>query len=302
MKVIAPIAITEAILADSNVGEGDNPAWDAGTTYAAGARVNVLSTHKVYESAQGANQGHDPTTDDSTWWIEVGATNRWKSFDQRLGDQVQNAGTISYSLTAPSLVTGIAFFNMAAAQVRVQVTDAASNETFDVTRSLVDATEIVDWFSFFTTDIDGFVTEALFTGLAAYPGYTIDITIGSGAGIARAGQIVLGKVVQLGDTLEGTTIGLTSFSTKQVDEFGSCTIVPRAKSDPVNFDFAMPASGAGRVKRVLNSLRDTPAVYYADESLIADLGAMTYGLFKDYEIPLRKAGVSIVQLEIEGLT
>ena len=302
MKVIAPIAITEAILAASNVSEADNPEWNAGTTYAQGDRVNDLATHTVFESVQGSNLNHSPVGDDGTWWIEVSATNRWKAFDQRLGDQVENAGAITYTLTAPSLVTGVAFFNMGAAAVRVQVIDSGAAETYDQTMSLVDDSEITDWFSFFTTEIDGFVTEALFTGLAAYPGYSIEITIGDSAGTARAGQVVLGKVVTLGDTLEGTTIGLTSYSTKEVDEFGSWTIVPRAKSDPVNFDFAMPASGAGRVKRILNGLRDTPAVYFADESLVADLGAMTYGLFQDYEIPLKRAGVSIVQLEIEGLT
>lgn len=302
MKVIAPIAVTEAILVGSNVGEDDNPAWAAGTTYAQGVRVNLLATHKTYESVQGSNLGNDPASDDGTWWIEVSATNRWKAFDQKIADQVSNAGSITYSLAAPSLITGIAFFNISAAEVRIRISDTGEVETYDKTVSLVDDSEITDWFSFFTTDIDSFVTEALFVDFAAYPGYRIDITIGDGTGTAQVGQIAIGKTATLGTALEGTTIGLTSFSTKEVDDFGSWTIVPRAKSDPVNFDFAMPASGAGRVKRILNSLRDTPAVYFAGENLISTHGAMTYGLFQDYEIPLRKVGVSIVQLEIEGLT
>ncbi|MGR3574007.1 MAG: hypothetical protein ACU0CF_04630 [Sagittula sp.] len=305
MKLIQPITVTNSVLASSNVTEDDYPEWSAGTTYASGDFVIVTgTTHKVYQSAIGSNLGNNPVTDDGANWVEISATNRWKAFDQRLADRVQNSGSITYSLTAPSLVTGIAFFNAAAPSVRVQVTgtDSPGNEVFDEKQSLVDDTEIVDWFTFFTTDISGFVTEVLFTGMAAYPGYTIDITIGDGSGTAYVGQIVMGKALTLGETLEGTTIGLTSFSTKEVDSFGSWTIVPRAKSDPVNYDFAMPASAAGRVKRILNSLRDTPAVYFADESLVSSLGAMTYGFFQDYEIPLRKNGVSIVQLEIEGLT
>ncbi|WP_353474781.1 hypothetical protein PVT71_14525 [Salipiger sp. H15] len=302
MKIIAPIAITDAILVASNIAEDDHAEWDSGTAYGAGDSVIVLATHKVYESVQAANSAHDPTTDDGTWWFEVSATNLWKAFDRRLADQVENSGTITYRLDAGELVTGIAFFNLDAASVRIQVTSNAAVETYDKTVELVDDSDIVDWFSFFTTALDNYVQEALFVDLAAYPEYTIDITIGDGTGTAKVGQIVIGKVLKLGDALEGTTIGLTSYSTKEVDDFGSWTIVPRAKSDPVNFDFAMPASGAGRVKRILNSLRDTPAVYFAGESLVSTHGAMTYGFFQDYEIPLKKAGVSIVQLEIEGLT
>ncbi|MCA0920220.1 hypothetical protein [Pseudooceanicola nanhaiensis] len=302
MKLIIPMAMTDATLAASNVTEDDADEWDAGTTYATAEQVIVLATHKVYESAAGSNLGYDPTTDDGTWWFEVGATNRWKAFDQKLADPVTKAGTVTYRVTVDSLVTGIAFFGLEASEIRVQVTDTGATETYDTTLSLVDDSEIVDWFSFFTTELDSYQTQALFVDLAAYVGYAIDLTIGDGIGTVEVGQIVLGRVVTLGTTLEDTTVGLTSFSTKEQDTFGNWTIVPRAKSDPVNYRFSMPATGAARTQRWLNSRRDAPTVYFASEDIIKNYGVMTYGLFQDYEIPLRKAGVSIVNLEIEGLT
>ncbi|MHC9235019.1 hypothetical protein ACX9MO_05180 [Pseudooceanicola sp. 502str34] len=109
MRIISPITVTESLLTDTNLTEDDHDEWDVSTTYSAEDRVIVLSTHKVYESVSGSNLGYDPTTDDGTWWIEVSATNKWKAFDLRLSDQAENAGTITYEITAASLITGIAF-------------------------------------------------------------------------------------------------------------------------------------------------------------------------------------------------
>lgn len=56
------------------------PDWAAGTTYAAGAEV--LGSDEVYYVSQAwANVGHDPTTDDGTWWAEVVTTEFVKDID-----------------------------------------------------------------------------------------------------------------------------------------------------------------------------------------------------------------------------
>jgi hypothetical protein len=304
MKIINPIAVADANLLASNVPENDEAEWDVSTTYAASDRVMVTTdTHRIYESVQGGNLGNDPISDDGTWWIEVSATNRWKAFDGVIADQVSNSGTITYSMSLGDVVTGVVFFGLNAASVQVEVydDDSPANLVYDEEINLVDDSDIVDWFTFFTTTLERYETEALFANVPAYPGYQIDITVGDGTGTAEVGEICFGRIVTLGMTLEGTNIGLRSFSTKTQDDFGNWTIVSRAKSDPIDFTFAMNASDAGRVKRELNRLRDTPAVYFADEEL-THLGAVTYGLFQDYEIPLVGTGKSIVNLEIEGLT
>lgn len=44
--------------------------WDSGSTYSSGVKV-YGSNGQSYVSAQGSNTGHDPTTDDGTWWTVV---------------------------------------------------------------------------------------------------------------------------------------------------------------------------------------------------------------------------------------
>lgn len=303
MKLIAPITVTDSILTASNVAENDYAEWAVGTTYADGARVIVIgTTHKVYESVQSGNVGNDPTTDDGTWWIEVSATNRWKAFDRKISDQVSKAGTITYSITPGSLVSGIAFFNVEASQIQVEIFEAVSpnDEIYNVTQSLVDASVIVDYFTYFTEDLTDFDTEALFIGIPGYAGNQIDITIGDGTGTAKVGQIVLGKVETLGFTTDGTSIGIEDFSTKDRDTFGNAIINERAFVDETNFNFSLNTSDARRVKRILSRLRATPAVYFADEDLIR-YGTTVYGFFQDFSIPLSTGSLSFANLEIEGL-
>jgi len=296
MKVIAPITMTDALLVHSNVAESDAPAWDGVTSYDLGAQVMSLASHRVFQAVTGAEAGNDPEVGDLTKWIPVSATNRWKAFDLTIQDQVENPGTITYTITPDSLVTGIAFLGLEAAEVRVQIVAAG----YDKTISLVDDTEVVDWFSFFTWDAEQFDTEALFTGLPGYSGNEIVITIGDGTGTARVGQIVLGKVVELGVTLDGAAIGITDFSIKEQDDFGNLSLVERGFAAETSFPFKLPTADALRVKRVLTKLRATPSVYFAGEH-ITHYGATVFGFYEDFEIPLSSGGTSFATLTIKGL-
>jgi len=85
MKVIEPITITNTILSSSNVAENDYTAWSSGTSYSIGDKVMVVgTTHKNYESKTNSNLGNDPTTDDGTNWIDLGATIAGKHLTRRL--------------------------------------------------------------------------------------------------------------------------------------------------------------------------------------------------------------------------
>lgn len=60
LTVVAPLAVTPAMLVSTNVPETDYPEWAAGTTYAKGQRVILAAQHKVYESAADGNTGTTP--------------------------------------------------------------------------------------------------------------------------------------------------------------------------------------------------------------------------------------------------
>lgn len=296
MKVIVPIAMTDAQLVSSNVTEDDHAEWAAGTTYASGARVIVIAAvHRIYESVQGANTGNDPVTDDGTWWVEISATNRWKVFDAKIADQTHRSGGVEYVIEPATLARAVALFSVEGSEIRVQVRDLSAALIYDETRPMVDDSDIIDWLTFFTTE-PAFQTEAVFDDVPAYAGHEVTIT-----GPVKVGEIVLGDAVRLGSTLVGSSVGLQDFSLKERDEFGNAIITERAFADEVDFVFSLPVRDVRRIKRVLTALRARPAVYFAGADLI-DFGATTYGFYRDFEIPLESAGVARARLEIEGLT
>lgn len=98
MDFIKPIKITDNELISSTIPETDYVEWASGTTYSAGTRVIVTAQgiHKVYESLVGSNLGNYPPTDITSKWLEIGATNRWKAFDGKLGSHT--AGTLAPDL------------------------------------------------------------------------------------------------------------------------------------------------------------------------------------------------------------
>jgi hypothetical protein len=296
MRVIEPMTITDAVLTVSNVPETDHAAWDVATAYTTGQRVILTSTHRVYE-AIAASTGQNPATDDGTYWLEVGATNRWKAFDGRISDQTSRAGGVTYTLAPGEIVDGMALFGLDAASVRLVVKDPTTATVFDRTLPLVDRTEAVDWFSWLYDPV-AFDTEALFTGFPGFVGNTLEITVAS-SGTTKVGQIVTGRITALGTTVSGTSIGFTDYSRKERDSFGRPLIVQRDIADRTEFQFSFPPDDARRVKRVVSRLRATAAVYFAGE-VSTGFGTTVFGFNSGIDIPL-EAGACFATMEVEGL-
>ena len=108
MKLIRPTALTDAMLSSSTAPENDYAAWGSGTAYAVGARVILTSTHRRYE-ALAASTGVNPASD-PTKWLDIGPTNRWAMFDQRVGTATTRAGSLQVVL-APGATDGVALID-----------------------------------------------------------------------------------------------------------------------------------------------------------------------------------------------
>lgn len=296
MRIIEPIAITDAMLLASNVPETDAPAWDAGASYAVNDRV--IRTHAIYQ-AVAANTGQDPLTDaTSTYWVRLGATNCWRAFDRLISDPVIQSGSITYTLQPDRLSDAIAFFGLNASSIRIEVTDPADGIIYDQTVELIDNGAVFDWWSYFFEPI-AYADQEIVTGVPIYTGVEVEIIVTSG-GTTQVGQIVIGRSQVLGETLVDTEIGIEDFSVKDRDDFGNFTIVERAYSDTTRFRFSFPSGDARRIRKILARVRAIPAVYYAGDET-GHLGTTVYGFFQDFSIPLT-ANVSFGSLEVEGLT
>jgi hypothetical protein len=268
----------------------------------AGSSTGTVNVHAEYESQVNSNSGNNPVSDAfeaTPKWVKIGATNKWRAFDDTISYPASSAGDITFEFTLPSLCTGVAFFGLLATQVTVTVRDAGNAIVYTQTRDAVNTDEITDWFEYFAWQGSP-ATEMIFTGLPGYAGHKIQVTI-SGTD-TQVGEIVVGRVVQLGTSMAGTEPGFESFSRKDRDEFGNVILVSRAYADYVTFRFAVALSDARRVKRIIAGLESTPAVWFAGPDVL-DRGATVYGFpTRGLRLPLEAAGVHFASLEIEGLT
>lgn len=302
MQAIEPLTITDSVLTSSTVPENDYAQWSSVTTYSLGNRVIRRSVHKAYESATNNNTANDPATDDGTNWIELGATNRWKAFDQKLSDPVQQANSISYTFTTTAtLVNSIAFFELAADTVQITVTPfGAGTPVYDKTFLLQDTTSIVDWYTYFFESAEDKEKELLVTDLPSYSSATIVITIVDTGQTVEVGQIVLGNLVSLGRTGYGTTVGIEDYSRKERDAFGNAIIIERAFAQKADYEVEITTQDTRRVQRFLSNYRATPVVWIGNQD--TSYGLIVYGFYTQFSINLATPSISYTTLEVEGLT
>jgi len=302
MQLIKPVTVTNSILTASNVAEADYAAWSSSSTYADGDKVIVVgTTHKVYESLVNGNNNNNPVTDDGNKWLTLGATNRWKAFDQKISDPVTNANSIQYTLTDPnSNVTSIALFNLKGISANVTVTDSVDGQVYNTTVSLTDNRNIIDWFTYFFEE-QVQKEEAQFLDLPPYLGSSVVVTVTQTTGLtAQLGQLVLGFLSGLGTTTYGTAISIEDFSRKETDAFGNFIIVQRNFAQLADYDVQFETQNARKIQKTLAGFRATPIVYIG--SADTSYGTTVYGFYRRFDLTLEGPSLSFGAIEVEGLT
>lgn len=299
MKLIRPVTITDSVLVASNVLENDYAEWLVGTTYSIGNEVIVLSNHRIYESLTDTNVGNNPTTDDGTNWLNTGATNRWKAFDNTISDQTTNTTSITYELDPSSLVNAIAMFNLDATDVDITVTDPVEGVVYNENVSLLDNSAVENWWGYFFEPI---VRKSEFVkfDLPNYASATVDLSINTNTGdTAKVGQIVIGNQKTLGLTTYGTTISIQDYSTKDTDTFGNVIITERRFAQLVDYDVKLATSTVRDVQKTLANFRATPIVYSGTED--GTYGDLVYGYYRNFGINISTPSFSDATIEVEGL-
>lgn len=303
MKLINPAPIKGAALTSSNVLE-TVPAWSvARTDYAKGERV--LDANHVWEwlSDAKSNTAVKPSADTSSppKWFDTGASNRWKMFDKKagntwmIGTATTNAETIDVTVTPGQVVNSIALFGLDASSVQV-IMKVGDRELLNNTITQ-DRKGVNSWYEYYFTPIDRAETMVL-TGLPAYGTATFRIVVKNPGATARVGLLTMGRLVEVGESVYGTSISIQSYSTTTVDQFGNETIISRGSRRIVDYDVRVPTEELSRVTRLLDQLRDTVCVYIGTEDLEASI---TVGRFENLRINISNPSYCEATAEVRSL-
>lgn len=296
MKIIAPVEITPDKLLSSSVPEDDYAEWNSATSYSIGSRVMIVAQHRCYESLTiNANTPPASSPDD---WLDLGATNRWRMFDDKVGTPTRALGEIIVEIKA-GLVSSVALFNAFAETVRIEVIDDVEGVLHDETFVLQDFSDIVDYWEYCFLPVKH--SPALIdTGFAAYTSSKIRVTLTTGEGTyAACGALVVGLLHTFSDSvLSGASLGIQSFSRKDRDEFGNWVVVRRATSKRVRMRARVQKSDVDSLYKLLESLDSIPAVYDGGGGYA---GTLIYGFYRDFDIVIDGPFYSEVSIDIEGL-
>ena len=296
MIIIQPVPITAAMVTASNVPETDAPAWTAGT-YTLGTKR--IYDHRVYEVIVASTTDRPDIGSVATppTWLDLGATNRFKMFDQIISTQTINTAQIDVDITPAAVVNAAAFFGLLGSSITLTMTDPIDGVVYTETRDLQDNTLIIDWYPYFFEEI-AYLPDIVFLNLPAYGSATLTAFIDGGAGDAKVGEVVIGKQRNLGVTNFGTSVSIQDYSVKSTDDFGNTIIVQRAYSKRADYDVTVNTSSVAAVQKALADIRTTPTVFVGDQNRPE---TVVYGFYKQFNIVLSTPSISDCSIEVEGL-
>lgn len=302
MIVVIPEPVTGSNLISSNIPEPDTgeSAWTAGT-YALGTKKINTTTHRIYQVVADPSTADDPLvgiTKTPPTWVDIGPTNRWAMFDEVVGTQSTETGSIVVEETFLDVVNAIAGINIEGAEsVNVQVRTAGDDLVYDTDVPMVNNSYVVDWYRYYFAPIIR-RSEFLLTDLPAYLNAKIKTTI-SGLADVSIGALVAGRQVDLGVALYGSSWQAIDFSRKERDEFGNFTIVRRRTADLFDYDVSVNKPLFPYVKDILKSLSTTPCVWIGSPG--QDDGTTVYGYYKNVQINISSPSILKCTIQVEGL-
>lgn len=296
MRIIKSIATTDAILTSSNITEDEHPTWVSAGSYTALAKV--IHQHKIYEAILTHTGSTTPPNLDATKWSPISYTNKYKMFDNVISNMSSRVGGIQFSLTPSQAIDSIAFLNVNAATVRVVMTDPVLGVVYDKTQILSSIEGVTDYYSYFFAPVGTNKISALFLDLPSHPTATTTAYIDSGTAIVEVGEVVYGTQTVIGRTTYGTSIGIKSYSRKEIDEFGNITVVKRKNSKFAEYELDIDNYKLAEVQRFFADIDSVPSVFIGNPDMEE---LVVFGFYNDFKATISFPTVSKCSLRVEGL-
>ena len=286
MRVIYPITVTPAVLVSSSIpDETTYPAFAAGTTYTTGDRV-ILDGQAVYECLSVGVVGTLPLSDAE--WVIVRPTNRWAMFDQLPSTSHQQSAALTITLAVPA-VGDVMLLGVVAASVTVTLPD--------VTRTVTLASGAEQ--SVYSTGLGpagGNLTITIQPRLA-------EISVGVSSLSLSVAEILVGTVIDLGETQLGAGVGISDYSTRTIDEYGNASFVRRGYSGFLQAQFILDRDDADLVLDTITALRAVPCVWIGSLHYQC---AVIYGYYREASMEIREnhaaCTMRIESLAVDTLT
>lgn len=299
-SLLPPFNILDANISYTNISETDYPVYAAGT-FALGQRCLLIATnqHYVYESLVAGNTvAPDITQKQTTNWLRVSSTNKFKLFDQSITSQTQNVGLIEYTLTGIGRFNTLYFGNLSAASVEITITDVSSTVIYNQVFSLVSTISASSWWNYFY-ETRNRARELFVDGLPLNANSTVNIKIRNTGDIAKCGILLIGVNQFYGSSQYGAKFGIDDYSVKDKNIYGDISITERAYNKHINLTVWVEKS---KVDALANRLADYRAKFVLYRGAPGYSSLTAYGYFQNFEGVISYPTHSIFTIDIQGIT
>lgn len=164
----------------------------------------------------------------------------------------------------------------------------------------LDVTIVADWYQYFFGESTQ-LGEAVFVDVPPYASSQLSVSIHGDSSVA-VGSLAFGSAYDLGETQFGASAGITDYSIKETDEFGTVTFVPRPFAKRMTAQMQLDTAQINAVQRILAGVRAQPCVWVGDDNVDLFAPLVVFGWYRDFSIEVAYPTTSLVTLEIEGLT
>ncbi len=309
MSLIVTIDINASNLESSNIdridsGVDDATDYSAATTYAEGDKVIYPATTgtDLYESLQGSNANHDPSTETS-WWLPLGKVNRWRMFDNHIaGSQSEATNEIEVVIAQASL-TNVSLFGLDASTAVVSHLGTDNNILYSTEYDLFDNVSLpVDYYDFFF----GLPPEAstqLTVPLqyATAEGEKVKTVIRK-TGVVKCGNMKVGYKHYIGITQWEPEIRMLDYSKYSTDGFGRTSLAQGVAAKIIQVSFWVETGSVDYIWSQLERVRGKLSVFdlntqYSDFYIMEVLG-----YYRDMYVVMQDINKTYLAMEIVGTT
>lgn len=274
--VNTPGALVSITAGGTALAEDTNPAWASGTTYTAGQRVYLLSTHRVYESTGAAgNAGKDPSlavnqynaSGIATFWIDIGPTNRTAMFDGLVTSQTLAASPLVITL-APGAFNGFALFGIDADSFSVEVLEGPGGAViYSEPTTPLEGSMPGDYYEYFFDRFKPLRQLSRF-GIDPYGSAQIKLTLNRATGNVGLGMFAIGDLRPVGVPLKGVSVEPMDFSSIVQDKFGNASVRRRANSTGMSISTVMDEEDANVVLQTVKDTLGVPCVVVGSNAML----------------------------------
>lgn len=263
-----------------------------------------------------------------TVWLEVGATNKWASFDGKVGTTSSSYGRIRNFFSIGGY-DGIALVNVTGDVASVTISGigfgASWDESADAYSSLggviagytrnIYGQENTIFISF--DDPDGIFgaswdesgdTYTAITDISCHINGAVGAQYDTEISVSRAlngavsiGQVVFGNVTSLGGTQYGLGTEITDYSIKTTDEWGVTTIKERTYSNNIDCTVIMDKAEFNSARHFLAAKRSKAMVWIPSEDDDYS-SAIVYGYYRKARQEIPYPNNAVCTFEIAGLS